>query len=135
LGEVSARTGARGEADEASILARVLRLRPTRYTYRSEYRNLGLPEGTQYGLIAQELEQVFPELVSTHSHELFADPAGDSSDGEENGAEEVVEVVEYKGINYQALIPLLIQAVQEQQREIQALQAEVERLVKESERR
>lgn len=51
---------------------------------------------TQIGLIAQEVEKVFPELVKT------IDP--------KNG---------YKGVDYVKLIPVLIEAVKEQQQQIE----------------
>ena len=36
--------------------------------------------------------------------------------------------MEYKSLNYTELIPFLIKAIQEQQTQIEALQAEIERL-------
>lgn len=58
-----------------------------------------LPEGRQYGLTAQQVEQVMPDLV--HSHVL-----GSNESGSEN---------QLKGVNYDALVPFLIKAIQEQQ--------------------
>ncbi len=52
----------------------------------------------QYGVIAQEIERVYPELVTTH----------------ENGL---------KTVNYQGLIPVLIEAIKEQQAMIESLTA------------
>ncbi|MCP4459455.1 MAG: tail fiber domain-containing protein, partial [Cytophagales bacterium] len=52
----------------------------------------------QIGVIAQELEKVFPELVSTNSEG-------------------------YKMVNYQGLIPVLMEALKEQQVEINELNA------------
>ena len=54
-------------------------------------------EKTHYGLIAQEVEQVFPDLV-------VADESG------------------FKYVNYLELIPLMLKAIQEQQRQITELQ-------------
>ncbi|MEP3906529.1 tail fiber domain-containing protein, partial [Ekhidna sp.] len=54
----------------------------------------------QIGVIAQELEKVFPELV-------------------------VVDERGYKMVNYQGLIPVLIQAIKEQQLEISSLNQKV----------
>lgn len=60
-----------------------------------ERHGIILPEGKQYGLAANQLEQVLPDLV--HAHHL---------------AEEGPEL---KGVNYDGLIPFLIKAIQEQQ--------------------
>ncbi|MBN1186453.1 MAG: tail fiber domain-containing protein, partial [Bacteroidales bacterium] len=66
--------------------------------------------GRHYGFTAQELEEVFPELVSTEAH-----PPED-----EKG-----EPLIYKSINYIEMIPILTQAIQEQQEEIEDLKKEL----------
>jgi len=71
-----------------------------------EEKQLVLPEGKQIGLIAQELEEILPELVSEIVH------AYDKNEGIE-GAEKDMEEIEYKGINYIGLIPVLIEAIKE----------------------
>ena len=58
-----------------------------------------------YGLIAQEVEKVIPELVDT----------------DEEG---------YKGVGYQNMVSVLIEAVKEQQTQIDALKAKVDELSK-----
>ena len=58
-----------------------------------------------YGLIAQEVEKVLPELVNT----------------DEDG---------YKGVGYQNMVSVLIEAVKEQQTQIDALKAKVDELSK-----
>ncbi len=64
---------------------------------------LNLPEGLQYGVIAQEVEKVIPELVLT-------DPDG------------------LKSVDYVKIIPVLIEAIKEQQKQIELLKGEVELL-------
>ena len=59
----------------------------------------------QYGLIAQNVEAVIPELI-------------------ENGDNGI------KSVNYQALIPVLVNAVNEQQKQIAEQQKQIEKLVK-----
>lgn len=61
------------------------------------------PTTLQYGFIAQEIEKVIPELVS------------EDSDG-------------YKTVNYIGVIPVLTQAMQEQQKEIEQLKDENKKL-------
>ncbi len=80
------------------------------YNYKkiAEEKQLVLPEGEQIGLIAQELEEILPELVEDIVH------AYDKNENIEN-AERDMEKFEYKGINYIGLIPVLIEAIKELQ--------------------
>ncbi|MFZ3055015.1 MAG: hypothetical protein WA091_03505, partial [Minisyncoccales bacterium] len=55
--------------------------------------------GTQLGFIAQDMEKIIPEVVTTDN----------------NG---------YKGISYEKIVPVLTSAMQEQQKEIEALSNE-----------
>ncbi|MCK5051232.1 MAG: tail fiber domain-containing protein [Candidatus Cloacimonetes bacterium] len=71
-----------------------------------EEKQFVLPEGEQIGLIAQELEEILPELVKDEVH------AYDKNEGLE-GADSDMERIEYKGINYIGLIPVLIEAIKE----------------------
>jgi hypothetical protein len=81
-------------------LARVQALRGVRYTFRQqEYPALHLPAGEQIGVLAQEVEALYPELVST------------DKDG-------------YKAVNYAQLTPVLIEAIKEQQRQIEQLKGQ-----------
>ena len=73
----------------------VLHLHPVTFAYRDDGRGL-----THYGLVAEEVETVYPELV-THT------PAGEA-----------------QAVRYQELIPMLLNELQRQRQEIeQALQA------------
>ena len=81
----------------AGALASVLALRGVRY----EWNALGVARGGtagagQVGVIAQELEKVYPELVAT-------DAQG------------------YKSVNYAQLTPVLLEALKEQQQQLDAL--------------
>ncbi|MDN3725272.1 tail fiber domain-containing protein [Aequorivita sp. SDUM287046] len=62
----------------------------------------------EFGLIAQEVELILPELVSTKETIL-----------KDLGA------IDLKAVNYNGLIPILIQAMQEQQVQIKVLEEEV----------
>lgn len=64
-----------------------------------------------FGLIAQEVEPVFPELVETSYHH-------DRPDG----------ITHLLSLNYEGLIPVLINAMQEQNQIIQSLQSRIEAL-------
>jgi hypothetical protein len=80
-------------------------IRPVAYNFRTEE----FPEGQfddklHYGIIAQELETVLPNLVYT-------------------------DLEGYKGINYTELIPLLIKSNQEQQALIESQQNQINQLI------
>lgn len=87
-------------------LEKVLQIQPKTYQYISGVvPHLRLPDGPQIGFVAQEIEGIFPELVLTRD-------AG--------------TVAEYKAVDYIGLIPVLVAAVQEQQREILKLRGKLD---------
>jgi hypothetical protein len=109
--------------DVSDASALISKLKPKTYAFKQgEYAALGLPPQKQYGLIAQELELVLPELVTTSEM-----PVRISSTGER-----VMEDI--KAVNYTALIPIVVKALQEQQQENKTLKEELsvvqERLAK-----
>lgn len=65
------------------------------------------------GLIAQEILPIMPELVKTQEYVV----------SEENPDQKELVSVDKLGVNYSALIPILIKAMQEQQKEIDELKA------------
>ena len=96
-----------------SALAKLGQLQPKTYAFKSaDYPYLALPQGNQYGLIAQEVEQVFPELV----RDIVHPETKDMLTGKQTSPR-----LEYKGLNYAGLIPVLVSAVKEQQTEIDSL--------------
>lgn len=64
---------------------------------------MNLPVGLQYGVVAQDVEKVLPELVNTDADGL-------------------------KSVDYVKIIPVLIEAIKEQQKQIELLKGEVELL-------
>ena len=90
-------------------LAKVLQLRPTTYEFRrDEYSLMNLAKGHQFGFIAQEVKEVFPNLVHDNVHVGQPDKEDKSN----------VVRTEYIGLDYVSLIPVLTAAIQEQQAEI-----------------
>ncbi|MEP3377489.1 MAG: tail fiber domain-containing protein [Ekhidna sp.] len=82
-------------------LAKILAIRGVNYFFRSEeFQSYQFSDKKQYGVIAQELKKVFPELVSK---------------GKEG----------YYRVNYEQLIPVLVAAMQEQQEQINSLNKKV----------
>jgi hypothetical protein len=110
-------------------LGQVMKLRPTAYQFNTTaFQGMNLPQGRQIGLIADEVKQVFPELVQQAVH-----PAQYDNDTKTQISPEV----KYEGVNYQGLIPVLVASIQEQQQQIEkqqqqndALKAEVGELRK-----
>jgi hypothetical protein len=88
------------------------------YNFKTEeYKYLNFPSTKQYGVIAQNLEKVFPEMVLESEH-FIPNENGNMTD----------QTVSFKAVNYTQLIPVLIKAVQEQQKMIEELQKEIQEL-------
>jgi hypothetical protein len=94
----------RGIAPLGYGLREIMQLRPVTWTWK---QNPG--RGVQVGLVAQEVETVVPELVTT------------AKDTEQT-----------KTLNYIGLVPVVIKAVQEQQATISTLKSENEKLKQQS---
>jgi len=69
-----------------------------------EFPDLKLSEGQRWGLIAQEVEAILPNLVLENGSAVH-----------KNGEE-----MNIKSLNYIDLIPMMIKAIQEQDAKIQA---------------
>ena len=87
-------------------LNQILALRPRSY-YLDPKFNPSAPQRLHFGFIAQELEQIMPQLVETGS-----------------------DAAQYKSVNYLGLIPVLTKALQEQQMELEDLDKRVDKLSK-----
>lgn len=78
-------------------LDKVLQLRGVSYGFdREKYPEMNFQSGNTLGFVAQELKEVLPELVNTDA----------------NG---------YHSVNYDAVIPVLVEAIKEQQEQIETL--------------
>ncbi len=116
------------ELDRTDISDKIQALRPLQYEFLSpqKLQDRNLPashtdEGTHFGLIAQELEKVFPELVSDVVH-VLGEHTGDIADIEKESP-----TVTTKAVNYTELTVLLLATVQELQERVQSLEQEIER--------
>ena len=93
-----------------------MQLQPKNYFFDVEkYKNMAFSNQLQHGLISQEVEKVFPELVT----DAFA--PNTSSDKNEDG-----KPIPYKGLNYMGLITMLLKGLQEQQVQIEELKNKLE---------
>ena len=101
-----------------NILPKLMSLRAKSYTHsqNKEYQHMHMAQGIHYGLIAQELEAIFPELVK----DAICPGSPDENTPGEN--------IEYKGVKYMEMIPLLLQGMQEQQQMIEELISENQKI-------
>ncbi|MES2397536.1 MAG: tail fiber domain-containing protein [Bacteroidota bacterium] len=84
----------------SNALAKVEQLRGVYFNWRSdEFKDRNFDTTHQVGVIAQEIEKIFPEVVST------------DADG-------------YKSVEYSKLVGVLIEAIKEQQQTISNLKSE-----------
>jgi hypothetical protein len=94
-----------------------MKLRPVTYEMKTEeYPFMNFEKGVQIGFIAQEMEPIFPSLVVSGAH-----PGENEND----------PFIEYKGINYIGLTPILVKSIQEQQNIIEEQNEKIESLKKE----
>lgn len=111
-----------------NALEMLMSLNPTSYNFKGDgrYKGLNLSTGKHYGLIAQEVERVLPDLVrnNLHTYEVAEEV---SEGGPTTELQTTTQEMEYKSLNYTELIPFLIKAVQEQQHEIEKLKKELEK--------
>ncbi|PHN03513.1 tail fiber domain-containing protein [Flavilitoribacter nigricans] len=100
---------------------RLMALHPVSYEFRTrDYPQMRLAQGPQMGFIAQEMARVFPELVKDNRHPEMA-----KTRDEEGRPTAYYPSVDYKGVNYSGLIPVLTRATQEQQQKILDLESQV----------
>jgi len=90
-----------------------------KYHYTSPY--LGGDERYYYGFMAQDVEAIFPDLVAEK----------DFSPGASRAVPVKPEELRMKAVSVISFVPLLIQALKEQQAQIERLEAEVRRLQEE----
>lgn len=107
-------------------LDKLMQLNPTSYTFNNDAEtvSLRLNGKSEMGLVADELEKVFPELIKNSFVPMRKNPI----------TGEQFPEIDYKGVNYVGLIPVLIASIQEQQMEIEAKDAEIQTLTERLER-
>jgi hypothetical protein len=97
-----------------SALSKVLKINGVSFTWKTkDYAKKEFPEGKHYGVIAQDIEKVIPEVVKTVKFKY------------KDKEEDVEEDVEEKAVAYNELIPILIEAIKEQEQKIERLEAAV----------
>ena len=97
--------------DATPKLEKLMQVRVVNYNFKE---NLGYESFKQIGVIAQELEHIFPGLVE------------ETPDRVEKG--EILETTT-KSVKYSVFVPMLIKAIQEQQAQIEELKSQVDSLI------
>jgi len=93
--------------DLNSTIDKVMQLNPRTYTWNQSASNtLQLPEGQDLGFVAQEVEELYPELVKSFRT---------MPERNEETGELIHESEEWLGIKYNGFFPILTKAIQEQQ--------------------
>lgn len=101
-------------------LSTVMQLRPVDYFWK----NKKMGEKQQTGFIAQELETVMPDVVS---HDTMT---SEQIEACKKAGKPVPEIIDPYGVNYDAIIPVLVKGMQEQQQLIEQLQQQNQLLAK-----
>lgn len=84
----------------SNVVESIMKLSTYSYFYDLTISGLHLPQNLQYGFIAQELKNVYPEFVTLNPDGFYS-------------------------VNYMQMIPILVKGMQEQQSEIDALKKEL----------
>ena len=98
-------------------LDKVMKLRGTTYQYKDQYQYYLGGSSTYYGFIAQELEEVFPEMVyekdiTPPNTRAFKTPETDLG--------------KVKTVSLVSMVPVLVEAIKEQQAQIEELKKEID---------
>jgi hypothetical protein len=98
ISDIRTKENIRNSEDGLNI---ILKLRPVRFDFKKEFKDVK----NELGFIAQEVEEVFPEVVSEWK--------------------DYKDELTYKTLGQGGLIPVLVKAIQEQQAQIKELQDEI----------
>ncbi len=97
----------------------IMQLQAKRYTYdREQFDFMNLPEGEQYGFLAQDLQQLLPTLTQ-RAFQAYDEALSDTPEG---------QGFEFTAVNYIGLIPIMVSGMQEQQEIIEAQEKKIESL-------
>ncbi|MCL4283226.1 MAG: tail fiber domain-containing protein, partial [Flavobacteriales bacterium] len=107
------------DLEPGEVATLLQQLAPKSYVFNQEqFGFMQLPIEHQYGLIAQEVEAVLPELVTEIHQPAMLDSTGMMAS----------PAIDFKSLNYQGFIPLLIAGFQYQQQMLDQQQATIAQL-------
>jgi hypothetical protein len=103
-------------AEISNPLRQLINLKPVTFQFdTSKFNHLKLPTGSQYGFIANEVKNEFPNIVKETGKVYTA--------GKNNS-----KVARYEEVQTESLIPVLVAAIKEQQIQIEQLKKELSQL-------
>ena len=96
-----------------NALETIQRLEPKRFEYNvKKYNELKLPAGQHYGFLAEDVQRLLPELVRAKSKSYMV-------------GKNRYQTATVQDTDMVSLIPLLVAAIQEQQKQIDQLKQEL----------
>ncbi len=98
----------------SSATTKLMELHPSTYNFKKT-AGISVPSTLEYGLLAENVERVFPELVKE---------ARTASRIDRNG-KKLSQEVTFKSVNYIGLIPVLIESAQEQKQAMDQKDAQI----------
>ncbi len=94
-------------------LSYVQQLEPKMYQYDTKrYNKLNLPSGQQFGFLAEDVQKVLPDLVNSESKSYMV-------------AKNTYRNTTLKNTDLESMIPLLVAAIKEQQKQIDELKRQL----------
>jgi hypothetical protein len=125
-GQIFCTTGAWNSSDEifktgkeevSNTLALIKQMTPYTYYFDTvQFKFMNFPSAKQYGLVAEELSEIVPDLVRSVTSPLIYDDEGTV----------ISDSLTFKAINYTELIPILIGGVQELAQKVSELQSQLD---------
>jgi|GEM_PF-2299308 len=110
------------DMDTRDALGKMMRLKPVSFVWKPDADNARTHKGTQYGLIAQDVQPVLPNIVTE-----VETPKISKHHGVDNTVQSLNEKLgKVYGIDYTALVPWLLASVQELKAANDKLKAEFE---------
>jgi hypothetical protein len=101
-----------------NALGRIMKLQGSTYRYAQPYADFLGGNDINYGFMAQDVEALFPEMVKEKKF-----TAGNTRAFKTNNIE-----IDIKSVSTVSLIPVLVEAIKEQQQQIEELKKEIEAL-------
>jgi hypothetical protein len=119
--------------DLSSAMDIINKLHPKQYQYRQDgnFKLMNLPTGNRYGLIADDVEKVLPNLVKESKFNTRDVQPQEFINPKERSTNKPLvknEEIDYKALNYTELIPIMIKGMQEQQAVIEKQQQQIDQL-------
>lgn len=105
--------------DLPSGLSTVMQLKPKQYQYDNrEYDFMNLPTKQQYGFLAQDVQEILPELTNESFH-AYDEALNETEEG---------QGMHFTAVNYIGFIPIMVAGMQEQQEIIEAQKQQIDDL-------